>query len=433
MAKVINLCKPNKNPRLPSSYRPISLLCILGKIYEKLLLSRLKLHVSSHPIIPPEQLGFQAEVSTNHQLLRIANQITAGFNLSQYTAAVFLDLTHAFDTVWHSGLFLKLSQLDFPTYLLYQLNSFLNNRQFYVSWLSAESTPRPILAGVPQGSVLSPLLYSLYTSDFPRLPHDTGVYMFADDTALAVSSYSPTPAIQKLQTSTNIVTDYLAKWRLTVNPAKTQATVFTQRRTILYPQLYVNRVHIPWSQTSKYLGVTMDTHLNYSTHRDLVIQKANGKVGALRSLLISKDISLPNRTLIYTSIIRPTITYACPIWASPFPSYYKPLQILQNRVLRYLLGKPMDYPIFLLHSDLGIDMFHEHCAQLSRRFYANLPNSSHPLVLEQCHYFPEPLDAHRRPVSAMSLCHLLPPNRTQDYSEPAPGRGFSPPRKKRRA
>ncbi|GFX47083.1 RNA-directed DNA polymerase from mobile element jockey [Trichonephila clavipes] len=161
------LPKKNKDPKFPLNYRPISLISCVAKLFEKILLSRIQAFSDSNQIIPDFQHGFRKKTSTCHQLLRATNSIIDGFNNHRTTGGIFLDVEKAFDRVWHNGLIFKLIQVNLPPYLIKIIYEYLSNRTFQLKINSIHSRIGSIQAGTPQGSILSPLLYSLYTYDFP--------------------------------------------------------------------------------------------------------------------------------------------------------------------------------------------------------------------------------------------------------------------------
>ncbi|GFU79073.1 probable RNA-directed DNA polymerase from transposon BS [Trichonephila clavipes] len=172
--------KPGKDKRFPENYRLIS---SLGKIFEKILLNKINSHCEENSKILVFQHGFGQQTSTQHQLLRVTNHITNGYNNRTYTVGLFLDVKKAFDRMWHDGLIYKMIIFNFPTYLIKIIHSYLDNRTFNVKYNNVHSNQRPILASTPQGSILSPALYNIYTSDFPTA-NNTSVCLFADDAAI---------------------------------------------------------------------------------------------------------------------------------------------------------------------------------------------------------------------------------------------------------
>lgn len=174
--------KLNKPKNEPSSYRPISLLPVLGKLFEKVMLKRIKPILKSHKIIPVTQFGFRENHSTTHQIHRIVEKIASSFETKNVCPGVFLDVSQAFDHVWHTGLLFKLKMfLPTPLYLLSK--SYLQNRSFLVRQGDSLSSQFQIEAGVPQGSDLSPDLYNIYTAYIPN-SENTLTDTYADDTAI---------------------------------------------------------------------------------------------------------------------------------------------------------------------------------------------------------------------------------------------------------
>ncbi|GFW54607.1 probable RNA-directed DNA polymerase from transposon X-element [Trichonephila clavipes] len=167
-AAVIPILKPDKNPEIAQNYRPISLLSSLRKVYEFVLLRRLNQHCAASNMIIPQQCGFRPHCSTVHQLLRVTELVHSGFEKHDGTGILFLVIAKAFDKIWHDGLLIKLIQLDFPAPLIKSIHSFLSNRSFRVRVDRILSSPRPIRSGLPQGSLSSPLLFTLYVNDIPQ-------------------------------------------------------------------------------------------------------------------------------------------------------------------------------------------------------------------------------------------------------------------------
>ncbi|GBP78854.1 Probable RNA-directed DNA polymerase from transposon BS [Eumeta japonica] len=183
-AEVIGIHNPGKPRDLPASYRPISLLSGLGKLFEKILKTRLSDHLLVKGLIIDAQFGFRPAHSCPQQVLHLVDYALEGFETERSTVAVFFDVAKAFDRVWHAGLIYELYSLQVPDRLIITIQNYLANRHFTFRHERTHSTRRLIRGGVPQGSTLS-LLYSAYTNDVPR-PSSSGVQLalFADDTAL---------------------------------------------------------------------------------------------------------------------------------------------------------------------------------------------------------------------------------------------------------
>jgi hypothetical protein len=205
VAQIILLLKPGKPPHELTSYRPISLLPIVSKVFEKILLPI----VGTHKNIPDHQFGFRKRHSTIKQTHRVVRKIHEAFETKQYCSAAFLDISQAFNKMWHTGLQYKIRQILPLNYFLL-IKSYLQNRHFLVKIANEYSHFTPINAGVPQGSVLGPLLYVLYSADLPT-SDGTFTATFADDTAILTTDSDPIVASQLLQTNPNLAQNMATK------------------------------------------------------------------------------------------------------------------------------------------------------------------------------------------------------------------------------
>ncbi|GFT22565.1 RNA-directed DNA polymerase from mobile element jockey [Trichonephila clavipes] len=224
-ANIIMLAKPNQDRTYPQGYKPISLINATAKIFERIILTRIKSHCKAIDCIPPEQCSFQEGHSTLHQLIRVTNIINEGFAHKFYTVGVFLDVKRAFDKMWHDGFTYKLIKLQFPDYLIKIIHNFSHNRAFRVRVNNSYSNTGSCLSGVPQGSVLSPYLYNIYTHDFPQ--HSTvSTCLFADDSAVLSQGVQLKYTIKTVQHFLDKLETWLTHWRIAINVDKSQAIVF---------------------------------------------------------------------------------------------------------------------------------------------------------------------------------------------------------------
>jgi Reverse transcriptase (RNA-dependent DNA polymerase) len=385
----------------PDSYRPISLLSLWSKLFEKIILSRLDKFILDN-IIPNEQFGFRKKHSTIQQLIRLSDRISDGFNKNKSSATFFLDVAKAFDKVWHSGLTFKMTQLGFPPYLTMLTHSFLRERKFQVHWLRTPSTSRPIMAGVPQGSCLSPTLFNIYTSDFPTLPSPAIAFSFADDFAALASSTKPHKAVKYAQAAINTVHPYYTKWRLGLNAEKTTATLFTKRRVIRnLPELQLHGQRIEWSRTNKYLGTTLDAKLLWADHIRIAHRSASAKLGKLYCLLSSPYVRLDTKLLLYKAVIRPTFAYAAQIWSACAPGHIGKLQVLQNKCLRISAFVPRGVRVSDLHKELNMETVNEFIQKLTMATYKKMAESANPLIRKLASIAVNPHDRYLRPIAAL--------------------------------
>jgi hypothetical protein len=201
MSQIIPILKPGKPADEAKSYRSISLLPILSKLFEKLFLTRLKPILQEKRIIPDHQFGFRQKHATIEQVHCIAKVINVALENNKYFTAAFLDISQDFDKVWHEGLLYKIKTI-FPDSIYKILKSYLENRYFLLKYREEHIPLHPVLSGVPQGSVLGLLLYLLYTADLPTAA-DSITANLADDTAVLTTHDNPAIATHRLQTNLN--------------------------------------------------------------------------------------------------------------------------------------------------------------------------------------------------------------------------------------
>lgn len=221
-AKILAILKPGKPPNDPSSYRPISLLCCFFKLLERIILTRILPQLDPH--IPIEQAGFRSGRDTTEQALALTSYIESGYERKQKTGAVFIDLSAAYDTVWHDGLMYKLAKFIPCKKTLKLLNKMSGSRIYHVCLGDKISKKRTIKNGVPQGSVLAPTFFNTYISD---LPHTHSLKLgYADDFVLAHQSRDIKETEQILSQDTTELQSFFNRWYLKMNTTKTVSTLF---------------------------------------------------------------------------------------------------------------------------------------------------------------------------------------------------------------
>lgn len=377
LSQITMVPKPGKDATLVTSYRPISLLPLLSKLFEKLIIKQLWPILNSKHVIPTHQFGFREKHSTLEQVHRITSEIRKAFEEKKYCSAIFLDVAQAFDKVWHEGLLYKIKEI-FPENIYKLLNSYLSNRMFSVRQKSFNSRNYPICAGVPQGSVLGPILYLIYTCDLPthtQLLTST----FADDTAILSTHSDPRQATINLQNHLKAVEKWLAKWRIKVNETKSSHITFTLRRETC-STVTLNNNPIPQKVEVNYLGMNLDRRLTWRKHIEAKRTQCNIKSSKLQWLLSSNaKLSLENKILIYKSIIKPIWTYGIQLWGTASPSNIEKLQRMQSKMLRYITGAPWFIRNSNLHKDLKIPTVEEEVQQFCSKYTLKL--RTHPNTL----------------------------------------------------
>lgn len=387
-AKVIPVLKSGKDPKMANSYRPISILSMLDKVFEKIIHKRLLDYCDLKNIINKEQFGFKKEHSTIHQLKRVINMILANKRRKRSTGAVFLDIEKAFDSVWHNGLIYKMNKFTFPVYLQKIIKSFLSERTFVVEVGDHVSSVRKIPAGVPQGSVLSPLLYSIFTSDF-KIPSKHSVAFYADDSAFISSGKLSNTIVKNMEKAIISAQKYFRKWKIKINAAKTQAIIFPFNKSpkrVPTISLSVDGMEIQIQDSVKYLGIIFDKKLIFKKHILETCNKAVKCGRALYPLLNRKSkLNIKNKLLLYKMCIRPILSYGCQIWSSRVAkTNLKCLQIIQNKNLKTIFKLNRRYSTALLHSNSKELMINELFLNLTNRFKEKC-NSSSIEILRNLH------------------------------------------------
>jgi hypothetical protein len=257
------IVKPGKNTNDITSYRPISLLPILSKILEKIFLKRLTPIIDVSKLILSYQFGFRKEHRIIEQARRLIYKINDDLESKRYCSAAFIDTSQAFDKVWHTGLFYKLERaFPHPEYTILKL--YLTDRTFQVRYQEEYTKLYTIQSGVPQGSNLGPILYSVFTAELPET-EQTLIATYADDTAILASHQNPITASRKLQNQINQFEKWLKRWCIKANENKSTHVAFTLKRENC-PTITLNGNQIPQGETARYLGIYRDRRLTWRTH-----------------------------------------------------------------------------------------------------------------------------------------------------------------------
>ena len=321
--------------RLFSNYRPISVLSCFSKIFEKIVYKRLTNYLSKNNILTESQYGFRPGHTTSMALLDMYDGLSQSIEDNKFGIGIFVDLSKAFDCIDHGILIKKLHHYGIRGIVLNWFISYLSMRSQFVSFNNTDSALRYITCGVPQGSILGPLLFLIYVNDIANCSSILNLIMFADDTNVF---YSNSDLVQ-LNYIVNIEVKKLLLWfkanKLTINVNKTNFILFCGKGKQFDPKK-VNIVldDIPINQVSstKFLGVLVDKKLNWKIHINTVCKKISKSIGILRKLSLKLPISALKA--IYNSLIEPYIRYCNVVWGSNYSSNLECLYILQKKALR---------------------------------------------------------------------------------------------------
>ena len=390
------LLKPDKLPSLSTSYRPISLISSIMKLFERVIEQRLRSHLEHIGFINKHQSGFRRAKSTDDHLFRLSQSIMESFNRGE----------KAFDNVWHNGLRYKIFQLDLPTKMTRWLSDFLVGRLIQVNvnnFFSNQINPK---VGVPQGSVLSPLLFLIYVNDLPAPHHNpNSLSQFADDTAQWAYSLNVCFAAKLLQQDLLKLAMWCAKWRIKLNPEKTKVIIFSRsilaRKAELNLKLYGETLKI-YPQV-KFLGITFDSQLNFKKHFEDILDRCNTRYYRLRLLANKKWGPSPSTLIqIYKQCVRPIFEYGALSTITTSDNIISKIQWLQNKFIQLALRLPKYICSKLLHDSTGLPHVKDRLLSCSAKSLVRIAQK--PLVEESisCNRLNPAWDRFPAPLSVVS-------------------------------
>ena len=271
-------------PAKPVGYRPISLLCVPYKILKRLIYARVEPLID--PLLPKEQAGFRRGKSTVDQVVLLTQNIEDAFEAKKKAGAVFIDLAAAYDTVWHHGLTCKLLRLLPDRLMVKMIMELVRNRSFILTTgNSKQGRLHRLKNGFPQGSVLAPLLFNIYTYDLPFMI--SRKFAYADDLALLHSFGNWKDLEGTLSQDMSTLSAYLQTWRLKLSHTKKVTAAFhlNNRETKRELKVYNNGRFLPLCPTLTYLGVKLDRSLTFCHHLVALRKKLSSRVTLLRQLM----------------------------------------------------------------------------------------------------------------------------------------------------
>jgi hypothetical protein len=394
-AKVIALKKPSKDPSSANSYRPISLLPTLSKVFEKIIKAAIIKNLDQQNILEDNQFGFRTNHSTIHATNKFTSDICWNLNNNYCVGTLFIDLTDAFTTIWTEGLISKLISLNFAKHLIILIKNMIEHRCFTMSVNGYKSDQIfGIKNGLQQGTVCSPILFIIYINDLLKklntMPNNfckKYSLAFADDLTIYVAGRKLSDIENELSEMFETTRDYINSWNLSINYNKCELVLFrknlrhchtsVQRNWRQFHIRAANNFIIQTSPKVRYLGILYKPNLDFHCNVKNQIQKAHKAFGIASKLFYSKDLHPRVKIIAYQSLIRPIIAYGCQTWYNISASVMEEFRVFERKCLRACLNKyrksETDYKHYIsnekIYNEANIIRFDNFIISMVRKFY----------------------------------------------------------------
>lgn len=332
VGKIIPVHKTG-NKSLSENFRPISLTSLPCKFMEHIIVKNITKFLEDNNFFYCYQHGFRKGYSCETQLAGLTHDILDNLDTGGQTDAIFLDFSKAFDRVPHRRLFSKLSNLNIDPPALVWIQALLTNRKQYVTVNNTSSSFASVSSGIPQGSVIGPLLFLIFINDLPS-NLSSRIRLFADD-CIVYRTIRCDSDFYALQSDLDTISEWCARWQLPLNSDKCKVLSFT-RVTPLEHSYHLRPCILQRVSSYKYLGLHFSSDMSWSEHISIIVSNANRTLSFLRRKLRHCPVSM--KRTVYTTFIRPSLEYASSIWDPYHVTHSSLIEAVQNRAVRFILN-----------------------------------------------------------------------------------------------
>ena len=353
-AKVVPLPKTGELKNI-GNWRPISLLPAPSKIMERIIYTRIYGHLEHSKLLSKYQYGFRASRGTGDAVFSLVNDLYKSRDEDMVMATCFLDVRKAFDSIHHGELIARMSRLGIPVIYIDWLHAYLSSRKQRVICNNTISSCLDIKCGVPQGSIMGPLLFICFINCLPDYLVNCRISMYADDVVFYVAGRTMAEAQCKLQVDATNVFNWFSRSGLCINTEKTKVMLFTGRKSKSIPDLkiYMGNTRLKVCESYEYLGVILDYRLNLDLMINKTVSSASNRLYMYRN--VRKKMSRNIARLVYQQTISPVLEYCGYLYNGLTETHQLTLQRIQNRCLRICLQVRLRFNVIRLHEDSDID------------------------------------------------------------------------------
>ena len=364
---------------LVSNYRPISLLNSESKVFEKLIFKYLYNHLQDNNMLSSVQSGFIPGDSTVNQLTYLYHIFCEALDSGKEVRTVFCDISKAFDRVWHAGLIYKLEVAGVTGEVLRWFESYLSDRRQRVVLPGTFSDWTYLRAGVPQGSILGPLLFLIYINDIVTDIH-SNIRLFADDTSLFIIVENPLTAANLLNSDLDKISRWAATWLVTFNPSKSESLLISRKINWQnHPPLFMQNVQIEEVDFHKHLGIYFTNDCSWHQHIDYIKDKAWCRINIMRKLKFKLDRK--SLETIYLVFIRPLLEYGDIIWDNCSQYEKNELDKIQNEAARIATGATRLVSLNNLYREVCWESLHKRRQDHKLTLFYKMLNNLAPIYL----------------------------------------------------